>query len=194
MTKRRLLLLCMLLLVVLTSVYVSRRPLLFIPTHAHCIKFAGLRLEEFADEHDGKFPYSPKGYSNALLLLEEDYYHALTGPGYDAAPFRQAKRDGTDLPEDACGRVYVQGLTRKSNPEIALLFDKLPSPGGDHCHMPFRLFARAGREVWCVGCSLHFIPESDWPAFAARQVELLVNEGFPRAEAERLFSSEPSGQ
>jgi hypothetical protein len=117
--------------------------------------------------------------------------NALTGPGYDAAPFHQAKQEGKHLPEEACGRVYVQGLTKKSNAGLALLFDKLPSPGGDHCPMPFRLFAPLGREVWFVGCGHQFIKESEWPAFAARQVELLVEEGFPRDEAERLFSCRP---
>jgi hypothetical protein len=158
--------------------------------HAHCIKIAGLTLLDYAGQHGGRFPYHPKGYGNALLLLDEDVYFTLTGPGHDDAPFYEAKRKGTNLPEEACGRVYVQGLTMKSNPEIALLFDKLPTPGGDHCHLPFRLWAPLGREVWLVGGSMEFVPESDWPDFAEEQVELLVREGWQRHEAERLFAVE----
>jgi hypothetical protein len=97
---------------------------------------------------------------------------------------------GAELSEEDCGRVYVQGLTRKSNPEIALLFDKLPTPGGDHCHFPMRLWAPLGREVWLVGTAMHFIREQDWPDFARAQVELLVADGFDRREAERLYEIE----
>src|SRR5262249_7244093 len=140
------------------------------------------------DAHQGRFPFHPDGYGNALLLLDEDCYNCLTGPGYDPAAFREAKRSGNDLPEEKCGRVYVQGLTTKANSEIALLFDKLPTPGGDHCHLPARLWAPLTREVWTIGASHMVIRESEWPAFAAKQVELLVKEGIPRKEAERLYA------
>jgi len=75
--------------------------------HAHCIKYAGLELEQYASEHGGRFPSHPKGYPSALLLMNEDCFHALTGPGYDAAPLREAKRIGAELAEADCGRVYV---------------------------------------------------------------------------------------
>jgi hypothetical protein len=158
-------------------------------THAHCIKFAGLQLDQYASEHEGRFPSHPRGYPNALLLMDEDCFHALTGPGYDAVPLLEAKRLGKELGEEDCGRVYIQGLTKKSNSEIALLFDKLPTPGGDHCHLPVRLWASPGREVWLVGTEQIFVRESEWPAFSKKQVELLVEEGFDRKEAERLFAS-----
>src|SRR5258708_7490107 len=88
---------------------------------------------------------SPPAYGNALLLLDEGCYFALTGPGYDAAAFHVAKRSSTELNEGDCGRVYVQGLSKKSHRGIALLFDKVPTPGGDHCHFPQRLWAPLGR-------------------------------------------------
>ncbi len=185
------LLLVLVLLIVLVVVYVRTHPLVFMDTHAHCIKFAGLNLEKYASEHDGQFPSHPKGYGNALLLLDELYFHALTGPGYNASPLREAKRTGNELPESECGRVYIQGLTRRSNPEIALLFDKLPTPGGDHCPLPVRLWASLGREVWFVGTGHIFVLESEWPEFSRNQVELLVQEGLDRQEAERLFDSKP---
>ena len=177
--------------VVFVFVYVRTHPLVFMDAHAHCIAFAGLQLEEYASEHEGRFPSHPKGYPNALLLMHEDCFHSLTGPGYDAAPLVEAMRTGSDLPEEECGRVYIQGLTKKSNPELALLFDKLPTPGGDHCHLPARMWAPVGREVWLVGCGHIFVRESDWPKFASEQVELLVQEGFEREEAERLFACKP---
>ena len=177
--------------VVAGAVYVRMHPLVFMEVHAHCIKMAGMELLNYADANEGRFPYHPRGYGNALLLLDEQCFHALTGPGYSPAPFHAAKKAGTDLAEEECGRVYVQGLTKRSNPELVLLFDKLPTPGGDHCHLPFRLWAPLGREVVDVTGFDRFVPESEWPAFAARQIELLTAEGFEREEAERLYESKP---
>lgn len=185
------LLMLVVLLVILGERYVHTHPLVFIETHAHCITCAGLELNGYAGEHNGQFPFDPKGYGNALLLLHEDYFNCLTGPGYDAAAFHDAKRTGRDLPDEECGRVYIQGLSKKNNPEIALLFDKLPTPGGDHCFLPARLWAPLGREVCCVGGMHMFIHEKDWPEFTKTQVELLTKEGFKREEAERLFASKP---
>jgi hypothetical protein len=179
------------LLALLVVAYVRTHPLVFMDAHVHCIKFAGLQLLSYTDEHQGRFPFHAKGYGNALLLMDEDCFHALTGPGYDATPLREAKRNGRDLPEEECGRVYVQGLTNKSNPRIAQLFDKLPTPGGDHCHFPARLWAPLGREVWYVGGGMDFVRESEWPKFTREQVQLLVQEGFAIEEAERLYASKP---
>jgi hypothetical protein len=179
---------------VLAVLYVRANPLVFNESlwqHTHCIKIAGLELEGYAGVNGGKFPSHPKGYGNALLLLNENCYFALTGPGYDAAPFHEAKSSGRHLPEDSCGRVYLQGLTKKSDSQIVLLFDKLPTPGGDHCHFPARLWAPLGREVWFVGGHSGFVKERDWPDFAKRQIELLAKDGFSPEEAERLFDSKP---
>jgi hypothetical protein len=163
----------------LVALYIRTHPQVFNESfwqHAHCIKIAGLQLHAYAGEHHGRFPYSPRGYGNALLLLDEDIYFSLTGPGYDPTPFHDAKRNGTDLAEADCGRVYIQGLTLKSNAEIALLFDKIPTLGGDHCSFPFRLTAPPGREVWFVGLSHGFIlkapglssPRSKWNCWSRR--------------------------
>jgi hypothetical protein len=176
------------LLVVLGFIYVRTHPLVFIESHTHCIKVAGLELEQYASEHDGRYPFHSKGFANALLMMNEECLHAFTGPGYDAAPLRGAKRSGRELTEEECGRVYVQGLTKKSNPELVLLFDKIPTPRGDHCPFPFRIIASPGREVWLVGMGHHFVSESEWPEFARKQVELLVQEGFDREEAERIYA------
>ncbi len=156
--KWRRLLLALVLLAGGVALYVRTHPLVFMETHAHCIKFAGLELLRYADEHQGRFPVHRNGYGGALLLLDDDCLHTLTGPGYEATPLREAKRAGRHLPEEECGRVYVQGLSRKSNPEIALLFDKLPTPGGDHCPFPARLWAPLGREVLFVSIDEKFVP------------------------------------
>jgi hypothetical protein len=189
--KWRSVILSVLVFATLAIAYVWTHPLVFMSVHRHCITNAGVQLDVYASDHDGRFPYDPKGYGNALLLMDDDYFETLTGPGYDASPFRRAKQTGEDLPEDECGRVYIQGLRKAGNLDIALLFDKLPTPGGDHCGLPRRLWAPLGREVWFVGGHQEFVKETEWPAFSARQVDLLVTGGFNRQEAERLFASRP---
>jgi hypothetical protein len=176
---------------VLAFVYARTHPLVFMDTHRYCIKAAAMELEEYASEHDGRYPFHPGGYGNAVLLMSDDSLNAFTGPGYDPMVLREAKRTGKNLSEEECGRVYIQGLTRKSTREIALLFDKLPTPGGDHCSLPFRLLASRGREVLFIHAGHSFVPESEWPEFARKQVELLVQEGMDRKEVERLYASKP---
>jgi hypothetical protein len=84
--------------------------------------------------------------------------------------------------------VYVRGLTTQSDGRLAILFDKRSTPGGDHCHLPARLWEARGREVLYRDGSMGFVRDGDWPAFAAEQVELLVRESISRAEAERLYA------
>lgn len=174
--------------------YVRAHPLVFNESflgHAHCMKGGGLGLMGYAHEHGGQFPFHTNGYGDALLLVNEGWDAALTGPGYDALVFEQVRKTGEDAPESEFGRVYVQGLRDTNAPEIALLFDKLPTPGADHCHLFRRMFAPLGREVWTIGCEMRFIPESRWSAFAKEQIDLLVAAGIAREQAERYYSESP---
>jgi hypothetical protein len=195
--KRRLVTWAVLFLIPIAAVavYCRVRPRVFNESllgHAHCISVAGGFLQHYADDHEGRFPFHPAGYPQALLMLDAGVsWECMTGPGFEAKPFEAAKRYGTPLTEADCGRVYIQGLTRKSNPQLAILFDKIPTPGGDHCHFPNRLWAPYRREYLTVDCTNSVIDESDWPVFAREQVELLVKEGFARAEAERLYGLAP---
>lgn len=178
--------------------YVHTYPLVFNESfweHAHCIKAGALGLLSYADDHQGKLPAHPGGYGDALLLIEPGYYSCLTGPGYDDAPFLNAKREGKHLNENDCGRVYIQGLStnlKSGTSKVAILFDKLPTPGGDHCHLLARLSAPLGREVAFGDAHSEFVPLQDWPAFAQHQIDLLVNEGIDRREAKRLYASQPN--
>ena len=113
------------------------------------------------------------------------YYGILTGPGYDSTPFEIAVKNKTHLAEKDCERVYVQGLNTDQNPEIAILFDKIATPG-DHCQGFRRLSAPLGREVWTDDTK--FVTEADWPVFAKKQIELLVQAGIPRPRAEELYA------
>src|SRR5262245_44060099 len=96
-------------------VYVRTHPLVFMPTHRHCIKAAGMAFNQYAAEHGGAYPSHERGYGDAVLLFDPRYYYGFTGPGYDDGVFIEAARTGGDVDESRCGRVYVQGLTRNSN-------------------------------------------------------------------------------
>jgi hypothetical protein len=181
-------------IVALCTYYVRTHPLVFNESfldHAHCMKGGGLGLMSYAHEHGGRFPFHTNGYGDALVLVNDGWDAALTGPGYDTQVFDRARKTGEDAPEREFGRVYVQGLSDTNDPEIAILFDKLPTPGGDHCHLFRRIFAPLGREIWTIGAGMRFIPESRWPAFAKEQIELLVAAGIAREQAERYYSERP---
>lgn len=177
------------------TVYVRTHPLVFNESfwgHAHCIVGGGLALGLYASEHGGHFPYHTNGYGDALVLVNQGWDAVLTGPGYDTKVFEQVRRTGEDAPENEFGRVYVQGLSESDNPKIAILFDKLPTPGGDHCHLLRRLFAPLRREVYTIGGDKPAILETEWPEYSKNQIELLVAAGITRTKAEAYYSEKPN--
>jgi hypothetical protein len=193
-TRRRwpLVLAAFLLLVGAGTIYVLCNPLIFNESffqHAHCIKQAGMGFVNYAVLNGGQFPTHPRGYGDALLLIDEELYDALTGPGYDSTALHVAKQRGTPLAEQDCGRVYIQGLNASAGSKVAILFDKQSTPGGDHCHMIARFSAPLGREVAFADGHNEFIPDSDWPAFVQNQLPLLTAAGIPLKEAQRLYDS-----
>ena len=74
------------------------------------------------------------------------------------------------IPEEKCSRVYVQGLCETNSPEIAILFDRYSTPGGDHFHSPWRPLVR---EVCMLDGSMQVIRETNWAQFSSSQIELL---------------------
>ena len=176
--------------------YVLTHPLVFNESffsHAHCMQILGTSLRVYASDHDGAFPTHTNGYGEALLLLlgPTDYAGGsaiLTGPGFSGKIFDEALATGGRVPESECGRVYVQGLKENSNPEIAVVWDKLPSPGGDHSHLTLRLLRAPLREVCLVDGSMIRVLESQWEQFSKNQIELLVAAGIPRERAVALYA------
>jgi hypothetical protein len=172
--------------------YVKSHPLVFNESlweHAHCMPQAGCAFRTYAVDNGGRFPYSTNGYGDALLLMTNEmgkFWALYTGPGYSSGVFAEAARTGRHIPEQACGRVYVQGLCDTNNPQIALLFDKVAAPP-DHCHFPHRLWRGFVREVCFVDGSWRTVPAEQWPDFAREQVELLVAAGVPRVQARQLY-------
>ena len=179
-------------LAVAVAIYVRSNPIIFNESffgHAHCIKQSGVDLVMWADEHGGRFPFHTNGYGDALLTVGSNSFLAsFTGPGYDTRVFEEAIANGGDVAEERCGRVYIQGLWNTNDSQIAILFDKVSSPG-DHRGGFRRLWAPFGREVGYLGGNMQFIRDPEWPAFAAKQIKLLEAAGIPRTESERLYSS-----
>jgi hypothetical protein len=175
---------------VCASLYVRSHPLVFNESlwgHAHCMPQVGLALRMYANEHGGQYPVHTNGYGDALLLLgEAGPYYFLTGPGHNTQVFANAWAAKSDVDESLCGRVYVQGLNPTNDSGIAILFDKIAAPP-DHCQFPRRLWAGFVREVCFVDGDWRAVPVDQWDAFAQKQIDLLVDAGFTRKDAERLY-------
>jgi hypothetical protein len=169
---------------------------IFNPFHAHehCIKNTGLTFRLYASDHDGRYPVHPNGFGNALVILLREGYlggtndihsaRLITGPGDDGEIFLNALRTSSPVPEEKCSRIYVQGFTENSNPEIALLFDRKPTRGGDHGRRPW---GPLQREICMMDGSMKIILEENWAAFASNQIELLIREGIDRSLAEHYY-------
>jgi hypothetical protein len=170
--------------------YHQKHPLVFgesFLSHEHCITQASMSLQTHASDHGGRFPFHTNGFGDALLLVQDAWLPAFSGPGHSTATFENARANGTDVSEAACGRIYVQGLSKSDSPEIAILFDRTPSPG-DHLHGFARMTAPPVREVAFIGGSHTIIPASEWAEFAKTQIELLVAAGIPRTLATSYYS------
>jgi hypothetical protein len=177
--------------------YVKTHPLVFNESffeHAHCIVQTGSAFQNYAADHNGHLPFDTNGYGNALLLLSNyvgNSWACLTGPGYDGQVFALAAQTGQHIPEIQCGRVYVQGLSISNDSHIALFFDKLPTPGGDHCQGFHRITATLAREVLTIDEDRPVVKESDWSAFAKQQINLLVAAGIAQPQAEEYYAEKP---
>ncbi len=176
------------------AVYVQRHPLIFNESffgHAHCWRMAEGYLKQYAAENEGRFPFHTNGYGDAVLLIPDVWLECFSGAGYDTQAWIQAQRTGSDVPEDQCGRVYVQGLSLTNDPEIILLFDKIPT-AGDHRHFFSRIWAPPVREVVKIK-GAEIIPESEWLDVTKRQIELLVVAGISREQAVAYYTVKQIG-
>jgi hypothetical protein len=155
--------------------------------HEHCIKETGLAFRDYALGHFGNLPADTNGFGNALLLLVKGEYSSIgeiTGPGDDGREFREALKTGAPIPDEKCSRIYIQGLSETNNPQIAILWDKKPTRGGDHFRRPWGPLLR---EACLLDGSMKVIPETSWAAFVSNQVELLVQDGMPRTTARHYY-------
>lgn len=144
---------------------------------------------EYANSNQGRFPESDKGWGDALLKLgdleERDMWIPfIVGVDDDGSHLVEAMKHGLNVDENRCTRVYVQGLSDKSNPSIAIHFDRDSEPGGDH----FRnRFAEPVRELITVAGSHRMIKDPDWQQHVESQRKLLEEEGFPQERIDEIY-------
>lgn len=151
------------------------------------MKNAGLSLMQYASVHGGKYPFHTNGFGDALLLMldeSKEDVRLFTAPSDNGTLLSEHLKSRADVPETRCTRSYVQGLSETNNPEIALLFDRYPTRGGDHFRRPW---GPKLREVWMLGGGHQMIQEKRWPDFRNKQIQLLIAEGVPRSEAEAYY-------
>jgi hypothetical protein len=158
------------------------------PGHQHCMKQTTLGLRTYAVDHNRKLPVHTNGFGDAILVYlkeTDDDPKLFTAPGDDGSLLKECLKTGAHMPEERCTRAYVQGLSDTNNPEIALVFDRYPTRGGDHFRRPW---GPPLRDVGLLDGSMESIREEKWPEFRRRQIELLVAEGISRAQAEKLYA------
>lgn len=155
----------------------------FTMVHRHCIKACVMALRVYAEEHHGLLPSHPRGFGDAMLLLVKEGYlqsvASLSAPGDDGSLLERALEKNLDVPEEQCSRVYVQGLRYSDSGELCVIFDRHPTPGGDHRYG----MGPSLREVCLLDCSMQTIPDGEWPKFSTQQVEMLVKTGLTREAA-----------
>lgn len=154
--------------------------------HQHCIKIAGSAFRAFASDHSGKYPTHTNGWGDALLLMAKSNYvdvAFICGPKDDGRVLRAALQDGMDVPEELCSRVYIQGLSDDMKSIVCMMYDRKSHPGGDH----FYGRGRPIREYIDNTGFMGTVTDDRWPEFSRQQVEILVELGFSREEAEAYF-------
>ena len=159
--------------------------------HHHCIRAVGTWLGEYAESNGGKFPTSDRGWADALLELSkiegnDSWIPYFTGVDDHGELFKRALMDHSDIPESKCTRIYVQGLNEKSDPDIAIVFDRFSIQGGDHWRGDFS--QPRMREASLLCGSMEIIKDADWPAFEKRQRELLELAGLSKEQIEGIYS------
>ena len=155
--------------------------------HRHCIKQADGALRIYSSEHFGQFPFSTNGFGDALLVLAKEdptVINCICGPDDDGQIFTAALTNNTEVPEEKCSRVYIQGLRETNGSEICILFDRKSCKGGDHGRSPW---GHPLREAILIDGSMQIIRDEDWPEFSRKQVDLLVVAGFARTNALHFY-------
>lgn len=154
--------------------------------HRHCFKGTSNGFSSFASDHFGRYPEHTNGFGDALLMLVRSNYLDVSyvcGPNDDGSIFLAALANGTDVPEDLCSRVYVQGLSREMPKSVCMMYDRKSFPGGDHRYgwgPPVREYITSDGSMYTIG-------DDKWPQFCREQIVTLIELGFTREQAEYYF-------
>lgn len=139
-----------------------------------CSKAVGLALRMYAQDNGNWFPHGGRTPEESLSFVctNNDDYGARTLLGGKHVPqsvVDTALKNNGVLSPVSCGWHYIEGLREDDNPELAVAWDK--KVGLNHN-------GRLTKDLQCevillVGSTLH-MSKKDWPAFCAKQKELLA--------------------
>jgi hypothetical protein len=151
-----------------------------------CDKCLWFALREYAEKHNGKFPYgeaTPEASLSRIDSLRDpgDYADLLRRRDVSEDVVRQILKSGSLLDPQTCGWNYVEGLSLKSDPNLALFWDK---EGLSEIGM--RL-SEGGHFVSFVSHAYEYIPASRWDAFLEEQKQLHEKEKMKKDEQRKLL-------
>jgi hypothetical protein len=135
-----------------------------------CDKCLWMELHSYAEQHDGMFPSGGKTPEASLCLLGREYSQLLHHRSVPTEVVDRMFERGEPLDGKTCGWSYVEGLGLKSNPELALFWDKegLDENGGR--------MSGGGHNVSFIGTPYVHVPASRWERFLEEQRKLLAKE------------------
>lgn len=139
---------------------------------SHCCDILlGFALEQYAQDHGGRFPSGGDCPEASLSMLYSNYVDAdlLRGKIVSLATVQRALAENGKLGPDSCGWHYVEGLTLSDDPRIAIVWDKV---GLDHNG---RRTKNGGHSIIQVDGMRGFVSGGEWPKFLQEQQELLAH-------------------
>jgi hypothetical protein len=133
-------------------------------------------LRQYADDHNDAYPAGQASPEASLSLLFPRYFDNdpeaaaewLRGKTVPRDVVRDKLSRGELLTPDTCGWHYVEGLTVRDDPRLALLWDKV---GLGHNGQRLR---HGGHYVVFVRGLIEYIPGDQWDSFLAEQQRLLA--------------------
>ena len=147
---------------------------------SHCCDIRlGMSLQQYAQDHGGRFPTGEDSPEASLSLLYSNYTDAymLRGKTVPLKTVEQAIATKGKLGPESCGWHYVEGLTLSDDNHIAIVWDKV---GLGHNGQRMK---GGGHSVIFVDGARNFISEAAWPQFLRDQEELLAHRSQEAKEA-----------
>lgn len=133
-----------------------------------CDKALYIALLNYADKHGGCFPSGQDTPEASLSLLYPSVdAEVLRGKSVPYDRVKEILESGRLLSPETCGWHYVEGLTLRDDPELALFWDKA-GLGHNGERLP-----DGGHIVIFIHGNKRYIPEKDWSSFLAKQRKLL---------------------
>jgi hypothetical protein len=169
---RRILVLCLVAVAMLAGGVWSAYSWYFPYGQSHCCdKQLRFSLENYADQHGGRYPSGEKTPEASLSLLIPDYSnaHVLRGKTVPLETVENVLSSGRRLDPDSCGWHYVEGLTKSDDGRIAIFWDKVGLG-----HNGQRLL-EGGHSVYFLNYDHRVVSADEWPQFLEEQAKLIAS-------------------